>query len=140
MPKTLVQKITFKNVKPSTLYKLYMDEKQHEMIAGSPCKIPVKEGAKYSAHGGYITGTNLQLVKNNLIVQSWKANDWNEDAVYSTLTLYFEPKGDDTMLYLTHANLPDEQYTGIARGWHEYYWNPWKQHLAGKKPRRIPAM
>jgi len=132
MAKTIVQKVVFKNTTPKVLYNLYMDAKQHTMIAGSPCKISAKEGAKYSVHGGYITGKTLQLVKDNLIVQTWRAMDWDKSEVDSTFIINLEEKGKDTVLYATHANVPDKHAASVTKGWTGHYWNPWKQHLAGK--------
>jgi len=139
MTKTLVQKIVFKNTSPEILYKLYMDAKQHAMIAGEPCKISAKVGSSYTVAGGYITGKNLQLIKNKLIVQSWKAKDWDKKAMDSTFIINLEPKGKDVVLHVTHANIPDEHYESIDQGWHDFYWTPWKQHLAGKPVTR-PSM
>ncbi len=136
MSKTIVQKIFFKNTTPSALYDLYMNAKKHSMIAGGPVKITAKEGTKYSARGGYISGKNLQLVKDKAIVQTWRALGWDKDDVDSIFIINLEPKGKDVVLHAVHANLPDKHAGHIDKGWHDHYWNPWKQHLAGKEIRR----
>ena len=133
MAKTIVQKIVFKNTTSKALYDLYMDAKKHSMISGGPAEISAKEGTKYSVHGGYITGKNLQLVKNKLIVQTWRAVGWDKNDVDSTFIINLEEKGKDVVLHAIHANLPDKAAAGIDKGWHDHYWNPWKQHLAGKE-------
>ncbi len=132
MAKTIVQKVVFKNTTPKDLYDLYMNAKKHSMISGGPAKITSKEGATYSAHGGYITGQNLKLVKDQLIVQTWRGADWNKKDADSTLMIHLEPKGKNVVLHAVHSNVPDKQAEGIEKGWHSHYWNPWKQHLAGK--------
>ncbi len=76
MSKTIVQKIIFKKTTPHALYELYMDAHLHSMISGGPAVITATEGSEYNVHGGYITGRNLQLVKDKLIVQSWRAKGW----------------------------------------------------------------
>ena len=139
MSKTIIQKMVFKNTDPKSLFELYMDEKKHSHIAGSPCTITKKEDDKYSVHGGYISGKNLQLVKDKLIVQSWRAQGWDKDAVDSTFIIHLEKKGDDVMLHAVHANVPDEHKASISNGWHDHYWKPWKQYLAGKTITR-PSM
>lgn len=139
MTKTIVQKIAFKNTKPSVLYNLYMNAKQHEMIAGGTCKISAKEGAKYSVHGGYITGKNLQLIKDKLTVQTWRGADWSKNAMDSTFIINLEQNGNDVILHAIHANVPDKHADSINKGWHDHYWKPWKQHLAGK-PITRPSM
>lgn len=54
----------------------------------------------------------------------------------STFVLHPEPKGKDVVLHVTDANIPDEHYESIDQGWHDFYWTPWKQHLAGKTVRQ----
>jgi activator of HSP90 ATPase len=133
MPKTITQKVVFKNTSPAKLYSMYLDSKQHAAITGGvAAKISAKEGAKFSAHDEYITGKNLQLVKDKLIVQSWRGSDWNKGDADSTFILQFEPKGKDTVMYMTHANIPDKHADGIKQGWVDHYWNPWKEVLSGK--------
>ncbi len=132
MAKTIVQKILFKNTSPKALYDLYMNAKMHSAATGAPAKISDKEGARFTAHGDYITGKNLQLVKNKLIVQSWRGSDWDKSEVDSTFMIHLEPKGKDVILHAVHANLPDTEASHISKGWQDYYWKPWKKFLAGK--------
>lgn len=132
MAKTIVQKVLFKNTTPAILYQLYMNAKKHSMVTGATAVITAREGSKYAAHGNYIKGRNLQLIKDKLIVQSWRASDWNKDDIDSTFIIDLEQRGRDTLLHVTHANLPDEHAGGIDKGWHDYYWKPWKQWIAGK--------
>lgn len=132
MPKTIVQKVVFKNTTAKALYDLYMDAKKHSLVTGAAAKISATEGSKYSAHGGYINGKNLQLVKDKLIVQSWKAQDWDKEDIDSTFIIFLEPKGKDVILHMTHANVPDKHSAGVKSGWNDYYWKPWKKYLSGK--------
>ena len=139
MAKHIVQKVVFKNTRPKALFDLYMNGKQHSLISGSPVKVSSKKGAPFAAHNGYISGTNLQIVKDKLIVQTWRGSDWTAADSDSTFTIVLEPKGKDVVLHAIHANVPDIHAEHLAQGWHDHYWNLWKQHLAGKKIKR-PAM
>ena len=132
MAKTIIQKVTFKNTTPKAVYDLYMNPKKHAMISAAPATISSKPGAKYSVFGGYITGKNLHLVKDKLIVQTWRAQGWDKNDVDSTFIISLEPKGKDVVLQMIHANVPDKHEKSLAKGWNEHYWNTWKQHLAGK--------
>ena len=140
MAKTIYQKILFKNTNPKALYDLYMDSKKHSVATGAIAKVDPKEGGKYSAHGGYITGKHLQLVKNKLIVQTWRALGWNKNDADSIFIILLEPKGNDVVLYATHANLPDEAVASVSKGWHNHYWKPWKKYLRGKPIAKSPEM
>lgn len=131
MPKTIYQKIVFRSTKTKDLYDLYMDSKKHSIATGAAASISPIEGGRFSAHDNYIKGKNFQLLKNKLIVQSWRSADWNKNDVDSTFIICLEQKGNDALLYVTHANVPDNEYDSIKKGWHEYYWKPWKKFLSG---------
>jgi len=133
MTKTISQKITFKNTTPKALYNLYMDAKLHTLVTGATAKIDSKEGTKFQAYDGYITGKNLQLIKDILIVQSWRADDWDDQDIDSTFIMKLEPKGNDVILKITHANVPEKHYDNLGKGWTKDYWELWKNYLANKK-------
>ncbi|MGZ4049438.1 MAG: SRPBCC domain-containing protein [Bacteroidia bacterium] len=132
MPNTISQKIFFRDTKTKDLYDLYMDSKKNSTATGSPAHISPVEGGRYSAHDNYIKGKNLQLIINRLIVQTWRASDWDKNKVDSTFIICLEQRGNDAVLYATHANVPDNEYDSIKKGWHEYYWKPWKKFLSNK--------
>jgi activator of HSP90 ATPase len=136
MSKQITQKLTFKKTKPKALFELYMNAKKHAHIAGTPVKISSKAGAPFSAHGDYITGKNIYIVKDKIIVQTWRGSDWDAADLDSVFTIILEPKGKDTVLHVIHSNVPDMHADHLAKGWHDHYWKPWKQHLAGKKIKR----
>ena len=140
MPKTIVQKIVFKNTTPKALYDLYMNAKKHSKVTLAPAKISNKTGEKYSAHGGYITGENILLIKDKLIVQSWRTQEWDANDVDSTFIIELEPKGKNVILHMVHANLPDKYADSINSGWHKHYWEPRKNFLAGKPMEKYQEM
>jgi activator of HSP90 ATPase len=140
MAKNIVQKIVFKNTAPKALYDLYMNSKKHSVATGAPAQLNTKVGGKYSAHGSYITGENIHLIKDKMIVQSWRTQEWSKDDPDSTFIIHLEQKGKDTMLHMIHSNLPDKHAESINKGWHVHYWEPWKKYLAGKPIAKSPTM
>jgi activator of HSP90 ATPase len=133
MPKTIRQKVVFKNSNAGNLYAMFLNSKHHtKLTGGSTAKISAKEGAKFSAHNGYCFGKNLELVKNKLIVQSWRGSDWKKTDTDSTFVLHFEQKGKNAVLSMVHANIPNEQLKQIFEGWKDFYWKPWKEYLKHK--------
>ena len=129
MSRPITQKVIFKNTSPATLYSLYMDARKHTEVTGAKAVIRQKEGATFTAYNKYITGKNLQLVKNRLIVQSWRGNDWKKTDVDSTLILRFEQKGRDTILHMVQANVPKTHYVNVKDSWYRFYWKPRKKYL-----------
>ncbi len=107
-----------------------MNQKKHGVITGASAFINLNEGTEYSTYDGYIKGKNLKLIKNQLIVQSWRASDWQKEELDSIFIIHLEQKGDDVILFATHANLPDRQAEDISKSWIDFYWEPWKKHIA----------
>ena len=140
MSKTIIQNVVFKNAAAKDLYDLNMDEKKHFMATAATARISQKVGGRYSVYNGFITGKNLHLVKDKLIVQTWRGQDWEESDLDSTFILSIEQKGKDVVLHVVHANIPDKQIKGIDKGWHTFYWEPWKKFLSGKPILKYPAM
>lgn len=130
MLKTILQTVVFRNTARKDLYNIYMDSSKHSLITGTKAIISASEGGRYSAYDNYIKGKNLQLIKNKLIVQSWRASNWSKKEVDSTLILLFESKEKDTILYVTHANVPEKEFTNLKKGWNEYYWKPLQKFLS----------
>ena len=129
MATTIVQTVLFENTTASELYSLYMDSEKHAEVTDAVALITEVEGEPFSAYDDYISGVNLKLIKDTLIVQSWRTSDWEEDEPDSTFMLYFETKGDDVTLHVVHSNIPDDDADNIDNGWHEFYWEPWKEML-----------
>jgi activator of HSP90 ATPase len=136
---TIIQKVVFKNTKRESVYELYMNAQLHSLIIDGPVEITEKVGSSFNAFKGYITGKNLQLVKNQLIVQSWRGSDWDKNDADSAFLISLEQNVNDTVLNMVHANVPDDKAKSLDKGWHDHYWNPWKQHLSGQKITR-PVM
>jgi activator of HSP90 ATPase len=113
-----------------------MNAKEHSVSVGVIAKIQNKEGAKFSAHDSYVTGKNLQLIKDKLIVQSWRASDSKSD-VDSTFILLFGQMGNDGVINMVHANVPEKHFAGVKEGWDDYYWKPRKNILL-KKQKKMP--
>jgi len=129
--RTIRQKAFFKAT-PHEVYELLMDSKKHSSFAGGKCTISRKVGGKISISDGYITGENLELVKDEKIVQSWKAQEdcW-PDEHYSVVTFKLTPiKGKEgTGLYFTQTGVPVVCGDRFDSGWKDYYWTPMKEML-----------
>ncbi|MEI9911854.1 MAG: SRPBCC domain-containing protein [Bacteroidota bacterium] len=136
MAKIVIQKVVFKGISAATLYNTYIDKKQHSKAIGIAVTIHEKEGSQFKTHDEYITGKTLQLIKNKLIVQSWRASDWDDADIDSTFILSFEQKEKDGILNMVHTNVPDGHYAAIKDGWNTYYWQPWKEYFSSEN---LPA-
>ncbi|RHZ81295.1 hypothetical protein Glove_122g13 [Diversispora epigaea] len=79
-------------------------------------------GTSFSLFDGNITGTILELVPNEKIVQKWRLKAWPEGH-YSTVTLKFEQTTDFTRVYVTQEGIPIGEEEIVRRNWQSYYWN-----------------
>ena len=125
--KSIRQSVTFKAT-PHEVYEILMDAKKHGKFTGSEVRMSRKAGGKFSIYGGDIEGTNLELVPDEKIVQSWRYSDWPEGH-FSKATFLLKEVPAGTRLTFTQTGVPEEHYDDIAQGWLDYYWAPMKEML-----------
>ena len=115
---------------PAELYSMYLDPGKHAAITGSPVEISAREGARFYAFGGALSGQILHLVPGRRIVQTWRSNRFRKNDPDSILVLTLLPKGRlHTLLDLQQINVPLQDYAGISHGWETYYFAPWRRDL-----------
>jgi activator of HSP90 ATPase len=130
MSRPIRQSVTF-GASPHEVYEVLMDSRKHAKIAGAGAKISRKIGGKFTAHDGYISGANLELVPDRKIVQSWHAIDWPADHISRVVFRLSRVKGG-TRLTFSHVGVPDNEYASIKQGWIDNYWEPMKRMLDKK--------
>lgn len=129
MPATITQTRRFE-AKAADLFEMYMDSRKHTAATGGDAKLSRAVGGKFSVWDEYAWGTNLLVVADRLVVQAWRAADWDEDAPDSTLVLSFRDEGRKGVVEMVHSGIPDEAKDDLDAGWDDNYWKPWKAYLA----------
>jgi len=124
---TIRQSVTIK-ASPHEVYEALIDSQKHARFTGGSAKISRKLGGKFTAYDGYSEGTNLELVPDKKIVQTWRASDWPEGH-YSRTTYTLTKVEGGTRLTFTQSGVPEDQYEDVSQGWKEYYWAPMKDML-----------
>ncbi len=125
--KTIKQSVTIK-AKPHDVYEALMDPKKHAKFTGGKAVISREVGGKFNVFDGYAEGTNLELVPDKKIGQSWRADDWLKGH-YSKAAFEFKEVAGGTALTFTQTDVPAEFVDDIAQGWQDYYWKPMKEML-----------
>jgi uncharacterized protein YndB with AHSA1/START domain len=125
---TIIQSVTV-HAPPLKVYDAFMDSRKHAEFTGDSATIDPKVGGSFKEGDGYISGTNLELVRGRKIVQEWKTTEWPEGYPPSRLEITLTPKGNATLLRMVHSNVPAEQSDYYADGWKTYYWNPLKEYF-----------
>ncbi len=128
MPRTILQSVTFKGVRPQDVYDALMDSRKHSQFTGTKASISRKAGGRFAAYDGYIDGTTLELVPGKKIVQMWRGSDWPEGHYARTSFLITKSKSGATLRF-RQSNVPDDKYQSIKQGWIDFYWNPLKEFL-----------
>jgi activator of HSP90 ATPase len=133
--RTIVQTVKFK-ASPKLLFSLYTDSRKHSAVTGHRAAISTRIGAACSAFNGSLNGKTLGVIRDRLFVQTWRNDSWKPARADSVLCLFFEKDGKGGKVTMVHANIPDEHYPGIRKGWTTYYWAPWKRYIAAAGKRR----
>ncbi len=131
MANRIHQEVTFK-AKPSEVYQAYMESRRHTAFTkNGPAKISKKIGGAFSAHGGWVSGINLDLVDNKMIVQAWRAKTWPKGD-FSIVSFRLSKAGSGTKLVFDHTGIPDGHSEHLADGWRKMYWDKMADYFAGK--------
>ena len=97
-----------------------------ELWTGYSAIMDDKVGTEFSLWEGDISGINMDIVKNEKIVQEWYFGDQPEKSIV-TIKLFKNKKG--TQVELNHINIPDEDYENITEGWIKYYFGAIQEFL-----------
>ncbi len=127
MSRTIRQSVTLKAT-PHEVYEALMDSRKHSRFTGSRAVISRKVGGKFTAYDDYISGTNIELVPDRKIVQSWHASEWAPGHM-SRVTFRLTPVPAGVRLQFSQSGVPDEFHAAIKQGWIDSYWKPLKVFL-----------
>ena len=120
------QEITIKG-SPAKIYQTLTTSKEFSEFTGAPADITVDEGGAFSCFNGQVTGRNIELIADKMIVQAWRVGAWPE-GVYSIVRFTFDQADDETKVTLDHSGFPEEAAEHLEGGWHKMYWEPLKAY------------
>lgn len=108
------------------VWQALVDPKIIDDWGAGPAKMSEEENFEFSIWGGDIHGKNLEVKKEEKLVQDWMAGDWDE---FSKVTFSLSEQNGKTKLELLHENVPDNEVEEIEDGWKRYYLGPLKDLL-----------
>jgi uncharacterized protein YndB with AHSA1/START domain len=141
MPKRTIRQRVWLPASPLDVYEALATSKGHAAFTGASARISPRVGGRFEAWGGYIHGTNLELVPGERIVQSWRPSEptW-PDGHDSKVTFRLRASRGGTRLDFTHEDVPADHIGHLSEGWKESYWGPLKVYFtpptAGRAARR----
>jgi activator of HSP90 ATPase len=127
--KTIRQKVSFLTATPRDVYRAFLSSKEHSEFTGSNSRCSARVDGRFTAWNRYISGKNIELVKNKKIVQEWKTTEWPEGYEPSILTISLEDYGNGTLLIMIQTKVPASQYEEYNQGWYESYWDPMNEYF-----------
>ena len=114
---------------PERVYAALTNADQFTAMTNAPAELDAKAGGTFSLFGGMITGTNLELVPNQRLVQAWRAGNWPQ-GMYSIARFELAPSGAGTKLVFDHSGITEDMREHLEAGWHKMYWEPLAKMLA----------
>ena len=93
-----------------------------------PTQIDPRVGGGFAIFGGLITGRQIALDTDKLIIQAWRAGEWPR-GIYSIARFELLDQGTDMKLVFDHTGFPKGDGKELASGWQEHYWDPMVKFL-----------
>ena len=129
-------KITFEisvdlPVQPSIVYNAWLDSNSHTEMTGAKAECSNSVGEVFSAWDGYISGENVEMVKDNRIIQKWRTTDFLDEDEDSLIIVSFEKRGEGCCLIIEHNDIPLGQ-PDYKDGWREFYFKPMTDYFNKK--------
>ncbi len=138
MAKTIHSAGTFP-VPPKMLFDIFMTSRLHAAATGAPGTISPRVGGSFSLFGGALKGKTIHLVKNKLVVQTWRSSTFKPTDPDSILVIRFSGDAKRGRMDLVHVNVPDHDAKGVTDGWKSYYWKSWAEYLQRQASRKSSA-
>lgn len=118
---------------PEKLYEAWLSSEGHAAMTGVNAIVSDQINGAFVVYNGYITGRNVKLIPNEKIIQTWRTTEFNNEDPDSNLELTLIRDDQETLLILTHSNIPDNSTTDYATSWEEYYFAPMKVYFGHHK-------
>ena len=114
------------------VYDAWLDSEEHANMTAATNAIASNDiGADHMAHDGYISGTNLELVPNEKIVQSWRTTEFSPGEEDSLIEVTMKEDDGVTTVTLKHSKLADNG-GHYEQGWKDHYFAPMNEYFSAK--------
>ena len=111
-----IEQTVFFKAPPGAVYDALLDAGKHSEFTGSRATTSDKAGEEFEAWDGYISGKNIELVRNKKIVQEWKTTEWPRGYPPSLLELTLAAKKGGTELKMVQTKVPASEVAKYSEG------------------------
>jgi activator of HSP90 ATPase len=94
-----------------------------------PTTLSAVEGSAFALFGGYISGRQILLQHDELIVQAWRSASWGP-GLYSIARFQVVEAAAGSKIIFDHGGFPNNEARSLAAGWQANYWTPLRKLLA----------
>lgn len=119
-----IKLVQYINATPEEVFSAITHPFTIELWSGYSAQMEPAEETEFSIFDGDISGRNLRITKNKLLIQEWYFGDRQEKSI---VTIQLDPHKQGTKVTLDHTNIPDEDFENIQMGWKDYYWGAIKE-------------
>ena len=95
-----------------------------ELWSGYPAIMESRPDTEFSIFEGDIVGKNLEFKENQLLRQQWYFEGEEKESI---VTIQLKIEKNNTVVELTHTNVPDEVYEEMLEGWKKNYFGSLKR-------------
>lgn len=108
------------------VWEALVNPKQIDKWGGGKAAMSEEVGFEFQLWDGEIYGKNIEVIKNEKLVQEWYSGIWDKPSI---VTFLLKQKGNKTIVDLKQIDIPDNELRDIEEGWQDYYMGPLKKLL-----------
>jgi activator of HSP90 ATPase len=124
------QEVDFK-VSPARVYETLMSDREFRAFSGAEAKIQGDPGGAFTLFDSRVVGFNIQLTRNQQIVQAWRAEHWAR-GLYSIARFDFTAHESGARVLLEQVGVPPDERAEQEAGWVRYYWGPLQKYFKSR--------
>ena len=130
-------------VAPERIYELLTDGTRLSRLVGRRGRGGAAEGAWFSLFGDRSEGRQVELLRDERVVQAWRLAEW-EPGVYSIVRFTLTPEAAGTRLVVDQDGYPADFHDLLVASWSSFYFEPMAKqfsrstgaHHVREEPRR----
>ena len=111
---------------PERIYELLTNGAKFGEVTGRPGRGGGSAGSAFYLFDDWLEGRQIELVRNERIVQAWRFMDW-DPGVYSIVRFTLSPDGTGTRLVMDQIGVPQDFHEHVKTNWSEFYFRPFSQ-------------
>src|SRR5207245_9354440 len=109
---------------PEVVYRAFLSSKGHTQFTDYEAKCSSRVGGRLTAWSKYISGKDIKLVKDKVIVQEWETSEWPEGYEPSILKIFLKKKGGGSLRSMIQSRVLASQVDQYDKAWSEHFLEP----------------